>query len=235
MRYSRGAMRRTSTVPRRRRLTTLAVSLVVLAAACAEDPLPERTPTAAVDAGADREPAPPDAAPDVADAAPDVTDASSDGACGARIDVHPPTDSAHVPEGTPIEYGSNPPSSGKHYPVWANFEEYASPVEDGYLVHSMEHGAVLLLYDCDGPSTCPLLVEALRAVRDAVPTDPQCDPSIRVRVILAPRPSLDVPVAAAAWGFTYRADCVDAPSLGAFIDAHYAKAPENFCAPGRSF
>jgi hypothetical protein len=53
-----------------------------------------------------------------------------------------------------------------------------------------------------------------------------------VRIILAPRPALDVPVAAAAWGFTYKAECVDAPSLAQFITDHYAKTAENFCAAG---
>ncbi len=137
----------------------------------------------------------------------------------------------HLPESTPIAYTSNPPSSGPHYPRWANFQEFAEPVVDGYLVHSMEHGAVLLLYKCE-PSACASTLAMLRAVRDSIATDPACDPSIRVRIVLAPRPTLDVPVAAAAWGFTYRADCVDVPSLTQFVRDHYAKGPEDFCAPG---
>ena len=40
-------------------------------------------------------------------------------------------------------------------------------------------------------------------------------------------------VAAAAWQWTYKASCVDAASLGAFIDAHYAMAAENFCGDGQ--
>ena len=49
----------------------------------------------------------------------------------------------HIPIGASVVYNSNPPSSGPHYPVWANFQEFAVPVDDRYLVHSMEHGAVL--------------------------------------------------------------------------------------------
>lgn len=167
------------------------------------------------------------------DAAPPRDVATDALACNVRVALVPPVESPHVPEGTPIVYGSNPPSSGPHYPIWANFQEYASPVDDGYLVHSMEHGAVLLLYRCD-LGTCPADIEALRAVRDAHPNDLLCDASIRTRIILAPRPTLDVAIAAAAWGATYRADCVDASSLTAFVAEHYAKAPENFCTPGRS-
>jgi hypothetical protein len=152
-------------------------------------------------------------------------------ACNVRLDAPPLVAGTHVPEGTAIDYDSNPPSSGPHYPIWANFQEYSHPVDDGYLVHSLEHGAILLLYKCDD-AACPDTVAQLRAVRDAVTDDPECDPSIRVRIVIAPRPTNDVRVAASAWGFTYRADCVDAPSLAAFIAAHYGKGPEDFCSPG---
>lgn len=142
----------------------------------------------------------------------------------------------HVPEGTVITYNSNPPSSGPHYPVWAQFQEFTAPLDEGYLVHSLEHGAVALLYKCD-PATdaCKPTIEALRKIRDAMPTDPMCDPSIRVRVVIAPFPRLDAPVGAVAWGITYKADCVDVPTLTAFAKDNYARATENICAPGRTF
>ncbi len=169
----------------------------------------------------------------VRDVALDLT--PTDGAtCNVRIDTPPIMESPHVPEGSPVVYGSNPPSSGPHYGIWANFMETEQPVDDRYLVHSLEHGAVLLLYKCAGAACAPI-VDALRALRDAFPTDPLCDPAIRVRIILSPRPGNDVAVAAAAWGATYRADCVDAPSLMQWMLDHYAKAPENFCSPGMLF
>lgn len=192
-----------------------------------------------------------------------------DASCEVVIETPELLPATHVPEGTVITYNSNPPSSGPHYPIWANFQEYAEPVERPYLVHSLEHGAILLLYktpcavgiadandaaagdgagsegdaDTDAEASsdggasgaCAPIVEALRKVRDSLPTDPLCDPSIRVRVILAPDPELDVPVAAAAWGWTYKAACVDVPTLEDFARAHYAQGPENICAPGRTF
>lgn len=222
----------------KRELSMLCLVLGLAPASCGSD-AGESTAAAPEDAGGDRVVALPDASgSDVAapaDAAADVV--LVDAACDAAVQVHPTEPAPHVDAGTPIVYATNPPSSGPHYPVWANFAEYDKPIEDGYLVHSMEHGAVVLFYDCD-PSACVApagVVEALRAVRNAVPTDPLCDPAIRVRVILAPRPANDVPVAAAAWGATYKADCVDAPSLSQFITDFYAKAPENFCAAGQTF
>lgn len=158
--------------------------------------------------------------------------------CEVVIDTPELLASPHVPEGTVVTYNSNPPSSGPHYPVWANFQEFATPLEDGYLVHSLEHGAVALLYAGPSSSTSVLNAEdmdALRKIRDSLPTDPACDPATRVRVVIAPSRKLDVAVAAAAWGWTYRAKCVDVPTLSQFVKDHYAHSPENICAEGRTF
>ena len=48
----------------------------------------------------------------------------------------------------------------------------------------------------------------------------------------APAPTLDVMFAAAAWGASLRSACFDLTALSAFLDAHYAQAPENLCADG---
>ena len=156
-------------------------------------------------------------------------------ACDVSIELPPiqAQASLHVAEGTAVTYCSNPPSSGPHYSVWANFQEFDSPVEAPYLVHSLEHGGVVLFYKCEG--ACPEIIDQLRAIRDAVPIDERCFSPIRARIILVPNPAITTPVAAAAWGATYRAACLDRPSLEAFVRDHYAKGPENICAPGRSF
>lgn len=154
--------------------------------------------------------------------------------CEVIIDTPELLASPHVPEGSTNAYSSNPPTSGPHYPVWANFQEIGVPFDDGYLVHSLEHGAVALLYKCEG-AACATTLEALRKIRDSLATDSSCDPSIRVRVVIAPYPKLDVPVAAVAWGWTYKAQCVDVPTLTQFAKDHYAQGPENLCVAGRSF
>jgi len=213
--------------------------LIVLACGGSDDGT--RAVTAA-DASVDRTAATPSVLADAAEASalPDVvaieepfpeTDAA---ACNVRLAMPPLMGALHIPQDASVVYDSNPPSSGPHYVTWANFQEFSEPVDDRYLVHSLEHGAVLLLYKCEDAG-CPAgLVEGLREVRNAIATDPLCDPSIRVRVIIAPRPKNDVMVAAAAWGYTYRADCLDAASLTQFVNAHYAMGPENFCDPGQT-
>jgi hypothetical protein len=158
-----------------------------------------------------------------------------DASCAVEIDTPPLLPAVHVVEGTVITYSSNPPSSGPHYPIWANFQEFTVPIDDGYLVHSLEHGAILLLYKCDEGAACTANIDALRKIRDAFPSDPLCDPSIRVRFVLAPYPTMDVPVAAVAWGWTYKAQCVDVPTLTQFATDHYAQGPEQLCGAGMTF
>lgn len=55
----------------------------------------------------------------------------------------------HVTVGTEVEYKTNPPTSGKHYPDWIRAGIYQDPQDDRYLVHSLEHGYVVLSYNCD--------------------------------------------------------------------------------------
>ena len=186
-----------------------------------------------VDASSDRVKALPNISGDSAPPPPPPPVGTIDASCKVTIENPAIVPGTHVPEGTSIQYTTNPPSSGAHYPIWAHFLEYDKPIDDGYLVHSLEHGAVLILYKCE-PAQCASIAASLRAVRDAVPTDPLCASPDRVRVILAPRPANDAPIAAAAWGWTYKADCVEPASLLQFVKDHYAKAPEDFCSPGKS-
>src|SRR5258708_5258310 len=53
----------------------------------------------------------------------------------------------HLPDGTSITYNSNPPAGGNHYATPAHAGFYETPPADGYLVHSLEHGAVILWYN----------------------------------------------------------------------------------------
>lgn len=59
----------------------------------------------------------------------------------------------HLPEGTVIDYKFNPPTSGNHYASWITKGFYDEPRADGNLVHSLEHGYIVLWYDCEGKAT----------------------------------------------------------------------------------
>ena len=159
-----------------------------------------------------------------------------DASCPVEIDEPPVTSWQHVTIPSPIHWNSNPPSSGDHYPIWAAFQEYSTPVPRGYYVHDLEHGAIVFLYNCslfDG--ACSDIVTALEAVSNAIPDDPLCTSlgeGVRVRTVITPDPLIDVPVAAASWGWVYKAHCIDLPTLQDFARQHYGQGRETFCSNG---
>lgn len=55
----------------------------------------------------------------------------------------------HVPESTKVDYNSNPPTSGSHSEQWEKPGIYDKPLNDLKLVHSLEHGYIIISYNCD--------------------------------------------------------------------------------------
>jgi len=137
----------------------------------------------------------------------------------------------HVPLCTPVDYATNPPSGGPHWPRWAAYTKYDVVVPREVYVHDMEHGAVVLAYRCEEP--CPDVVDFLTTAFDEFPPDALCVTSGGTnRLVLTPDPELDAPVAAAAWGATYVATCLDRDSLDEFMEGRYGKGTESTCAQG---
>jgi hypothetical protein len=150
------------------------------------------------------------------------------GVCTAQV-AHPAEEGMrlHVPC-TPVPvYGTNPPSSGNHYAIWADYKTYDTPVPWGHLMHSMEHGAVIIVYNC--PGGCADEVAQAQNMIDALPVDPLCTAPTKRRVILAPDPKLTVRWAASAWTWTLRSTCFDATAFSAFVSAHYGMGGEDLC------
>ncbi len=168
---------------------------------------------------------------------PDAAPLPGESECVVTITTNIPIPKAiHVAACTPVEYATNPPSGGDHWGVWAAFTTYEIPVPREMYVHDMEHGALVLLHDCDG--ACPEeLLAALVQARDEVTGDPLClqiPDGPTERVITTPDPLLDTPLAAAAWGATYTATCVDPPSLKAFAKDHYGHAHRDHLRAGQA-
>ena len=46
-------------------------------------------------------------------------------------------------------YNSNPPTSGPHLETWVKPGIYREPQHDGELIHSLEHGYVIISYNCN--------------------------------------------------------------------------------------
>jgi hypothetical protein len=183
----------------------------------------------------------PDAASDATSSSPVDADASSAdaaatgpfGPCNAIIEPHPIEGFNHVPFCSHVTYATKPPSSGDHYPSWAAYQSYASAIPEGAWVHNLEHGSVVVSYNC--PGGCAVDVTAAQTWIDGLPDDFVCNPSAgaaRVRVLMTPDPHLDVKFAASAWGWTLRADCFDPAAWTTFYQDHFDHGREVICASG---
>jgi Protein of unknown function (DUF3105) len=154
------------------------------------------------------------------------------GECNIRIVESPPTSAIHVELCTEVAYSTNPPSGGDHYAIWAAFQTYDYPVPAGFLVHDLEHGAVVFSYNC--PEGCDDEVAEVQAFIDNQPVDPLCASfTAPRRVLLVPDPELPSRWAASAWGFALTASCFQSGEFGAFYTAHYGRGPEQLCNDGR--
>ena len=167
----------------------------------------------------------------------------------------------HVPAGTTEEYNSNPPTSGPHYAQWEKPGIYNRVLQDGNLVHSLEHGYIVISYNCtkslifnfkfsifkrayaheteepheeipasdsadiktdsvsewkDNPD-CQKLVEQIKQVTKKTGMD---------RLIVVPRPNLDVPIALTAWTKLLKLETVNEDKMVDFIKEFHNRGPE---------
>jgi len=121
--------------------------------------------------------------------------------------------SNHVPEETEIIYNTNPPAAGEHYAKTAHAGIYDKAPADGNLVHSLEHGAVILWYK---PDLQKKDVEKLKKIFSQTTG----------KSIMTPRKSLDVPVAVSSWGRVLRLQTIDDKQIKKFFETNHDRAPE---------
>lgn len=119
----------------------------------------------------------------------------------------------HVQAGTDVDYSSNPPTSGAHWPQPSEWTIYPRPVPDEMLVHNLEHGGIWISHKGIDAATRQKL-EALAAKY------PQA-------VVLSPRPQNDESgIALASWGRLQKLTAYDEGRIVAFISANVNKSPE---------
>ena len=71
----------------------------------------------------------------------------------------------HVNEGVRVTYNSTPPTSGEHWPRWADCGFYTEDIPDERIVHNLEHGNIVVSYNFANPAQ----VTALREVLEEIP------------------------------------------------------------------
>jgi len=141
-----------------------------------------------------------------------------DDALLSDVEEFPSEGAAHVSSDTQVDYDTDPPTSGPHYNQWADPGYYAEPVPAGDLVHSLEHGNVVVYYD--PAALTPEAEESLRAFAQAH-TDQWA------AVIVVPNPDAESPYVLTAWRTMLRMDGYDAETVRAFLAEYIGRGPEN--------
>jgi hypothetical protein len=126
----------------------------------------------------------------------------------------------------PVRYSSNPPTSGRHYPVPAEDDAYAVSPDVRRIVHSLEHGRVAIWFDAGLPR------DARASLKAFYVDDPY-------QLLLVPDTTeMPYAVAATAWnrrpgryGTGRLLGCREYSgavftALGAFRDRHRNRGPE---------
>ena len=132
-----------------------------------------------------------------------------------KISVLP--DASHVGSISGVEYNSNPPTSGPHYstPARPGFRE--NPIDDGNLIHSMEHGLIWISYN-------PRIGEEAEKLREVASSF----------TVITQREANNEDIAIASWGrldvFNLDGGTIDADDLqriNDFVLRYYDKGPES--------
>lgn len=111
-------------------------------------------------------------------------------------------------------YSTSPPTSGPHLaqaPSWGEQGALSEPLQ----VHALEHGGVLVQYNC--PTPCSDLVRNLRAVTSRY----------GAKVILAPYSRMDSRIALTSWGKIDLLDVFEFERIREFVEKNRNHAPES--------
>lgn len=128
----------------------------------------------------------------------------------------------HVQPGTPLSFRTSPPTSGTHYDRWLPrggvFNELQDP---GLWVHNLEHGYVVVLYNC--PAACPDLQQQLRDFYEAAPVSREFGYR---KLVIAPYQEMPYRLVALAWARREVYEQFDQERLLTFYRAYVDKGPE---------
>jgi Protein of unknown function (DUF3105) len=153
-------------------------------------------------------------------------------AAAAFLGTHyPPQGHTHFAEGgsTDFKYNSDPPTSGPHKEVFNDTFVSPSALPKVLQVHLLEHGNVLLQYNCK----CPDIASALSQIAfqydsalvppnrlQPLPQDVQAGEEQGAAVMVAPYPGMKHTIALTAWTRLATLDSVDKSKIESFINAY---------------
>jgi hypothetical protein len=145
----------------------------------------------------------------------------------------PTQSAAHIDNGQSHEpYNSDPPTSGPHYVEPAKGGFYEEAPQDEQLVHNLEHGYVIIWYNCqrspsgDGALTAGQCDQLKQQLRDTMARGGNSTRTGTPKLIAVPRPTLDTQLALTTWGRLDKFEAFDQNRILNFIRAFRDHAPE---------
>ncbi len=142
---------------------------------------------------------------------------------GERIPIQ---GTEHIEVGQQHEpYNSDPPTSGPHYAEPAEAGFYEEAPADEALVHNLEHGHVIIWYNCTplDAAGCESLKQDIQRVMAQAGRSPLTGTP---KVEAVPRPGMETLLAVTSWGRLDRLDRFDANRILNFIRANRDDSPE---------
>ncbi len=124
--------------------------------------------------------------------------------------------SGHLSPGGRANYKSATPTSGVHDRVWIRPGVYDSVQPRAKLVHSVEHGLIVIYYDTPDAESWETLTSWTGLYTGAWSG-----------IVLTLKPGLGEAVILTAWKKLLRLDRFDADAVAAFVDTYRGRGPEN--------
>lgn len=136
------------------------------------------------------------------------------------VQTYPSQGNEHVDSGTDVKYSTMPPTSGPHYGQAASAGYYTETPPLGQLVHSLEHGAVVIYYDPARSS--PAANESLQKFAQEHTGTWQS-----VIVVPNPQENPESTYVLTAWQHMLRMNSYDKRTVRAFLAEYLGRGPEN--------
>jgi len=133
----------------------------------------------------------------------------------------------HIDPSTTASYKNYPPASGPHYAQPAGPADWqtVASMQEGVFLHNLEHGGIVILYDCPGGNSCDALRNQLQNyVKNLAPAEPQFN---EVKIVMSPYSrGMQKKVAVLAWHYLEFLDGYDQNEITRFYESHVDQGPE---------
>ncbi len=130
----------------------------------------------------------------------------------------------HVNVGETLTFNHIPPSSGKHYPTAQPPGIYRQEVQEGFWLHSLEHGYVVAAVKCT--TDCDAIFNQLEEINKGLPNSQFGNVKFIATPYSKPYTDGDAKITLLAWNNEQKLDSVDKDTITRFYKKFVDKGPE---------